>query len=227
MVTNSYITAKAKEIRLFVTRHENQLALGIIFMYSFFFAVCMKWTQASSIRTCKYLIAILQHRKCYDIWHFYTRPALKKNMKTTWFQMPQTFFWLTISQFTRFGKLDFWALLATRGPQLHHCGNSVIHFDNTAYRTVVRKMQIFRRGKPPVRHSAVNFDGSARWFRHIISSFGECFAFRRSASDLGNVQFHTKSTVKFWYICLQFDTYISTEYLLAHPKTFTPFSIQI
>ena len=35
MMTNSYITAKPKEIPLFVTRHEKQQALGIIFMHSF------------------------------------------------------------------------------------------------------------------------------------------------------------------------------------------------
>ena len=41
MMTNSYITAKPKEMRLFVTRHEKQQALGIICMYVFF-AVYMK-----------------------------------------------------------------------------------------------------------------------------------------------------------------------------------------
>ena len=55
-------------------------------------------------------------------------------------------------------------------------------------------MQTFRRGETPFRHSATNFGGSARGFRHS-AVFGECFAFRRSAGDLGNV--HTKSKVKF------------------------------
>ena len=55
-------------------------------------------------------------------------------------------------------------------------------------------MQTFRGGETPFRHSATNFDGSARVFRHS-AVFGECFAFRRSADDLGNV--HTKPKAKF------------------------------
>ena len=52
----------------------------------------------------------------------------------------------------------------------------------------VETIQTFRREAAPVRHSAGNFGGSARGFRHS-AVFGECF--RRSANILGNV--HTNS----------------------------------
>lgn len=51
-------------------------------------------------------------------------------------------------------------------------------------------VQAFRRGETPVRHSAANFGGSARGFRHS-AVFGECFTIRRSANKLDNV--HTNS----------------------------------
>ena len=54
----------------------------------------------------------------------------------------------------------------------------------------VETMQTFRREAAPVRHSAGNFGGSARGFRHS-AVFGKCFTIRRSADILGNV--HTNS----------------------------------